>query len=190
MALAEFLAELDHLSRDALAAFQAAADAAALEAARIEFLGMKSGRLKSAQKGLGAVDKADKPTAGQRFNQLKQQIEAALEAALARVASRAAATADGPRFDPTVPGIRPRLGHLHPLTQTIEELKDLMGRLGFSAVDGPEVEDEWHNFEALNIPPEHPRGTRWIISILPWRAGGSRELGARSRERGVRHRIR
>ena len=48
------------------------------------------------------------------------------------------------------------MGHLHPLTQTIEELKDLMGRLGFSAVDGPEVEDEWHNFEALNIPPEHP----------------------------------
>ena len=156
MALAEFLAELDQLSRDALAAFQAAHDSPALEAARIEFLGMKSGRLKSAQKGLGAVDKADKPTAGQQFNQLKQQIEAALEAALARVASRAAASADGPRFDPTVPGIRPRVGHLHPLTQTIEELKDLMGRLGFSAVDGPEVEDEWHNFEALNIPPEHP----------------------------------
>jgi len=156
MALAEFLAELDHLGRDALAAFQEARDAAALEAARIEFLGMKSGRLRSAQKGLAAVDKADKPVAGQRFNQLKQQIEAALEAALARLASRAETFADGPRFDPTVPGVRPRLGHLHPLTQTIEELKDLMGRLGFSAVDGPEVEDEWHNFEALNIPPEHP----------------------------------
>jgi len=156
MALAEYLAELDQLSRDALAAFQAASDAATLEAARIEFLGMKSGRLKSAQKGLGAVDKADKPTAGQRFNQLKQQIEAALEAAQARLASRAVATAGDPCFDPTEPGIRPRLGHLHPLTQTIEELKDLMGRLGFSAADGPEVEDEWHNFEALNIPPEHP----------------------------------
>ncbi len=78
MLLAEFLAELDQLNRDALAAFQAAGDAAALEAARIEFLGMKSGQLKAAQKGLGAVDKADKPKAGQRFNQLKQQIEAAL----------------------------------------------------------------------------------------------------------------
>ncbi len=77
MALAEFLAELDQLNRDALAAFQAAGDAAALEAARIEFLGMKSGRLKSAQKGLGAVDKADKPAAGKRFNEVKQQIEAA-----------------------------------------------------------------------------------------------------------------
>jgi phenylalanyl-tRNA synthetase alpha chain len=156
MALAEFLAELEQLNRDALAALQAAGDAAALEAARIEFLGMKSGRLKSAQKGLGAVDKADKPRAGQRFNQLKQQIEAALEAAQNRLARGAGAAAEGPCFDPTVPGIRPRLGHLHPLTQTIEELKDLMGRLGFSAVDGPEVEDEWHNFEALNIPAEHP----------------------------------
>ena len=144
------------MNRDALAAFQAAGDAAALEAARIEFLGMKSGRLKAAQKGLGAIDKADKPQAGQRFNQLKQQIEAALEAAQARAGRRCGATAAGPRFDPTVPGIRPRLGHLHPLTQTIEELKDLMGRLGFTAVDGPEVEDEWHNFEALNIPLEHP----------------------------------
>ena len=89
MALAEFLAELDQLDRDALAAFQAAGDAAAVEAARIEFLGMKSGRLKAAQKGLGAVDKADKPAAGQRFNQLKQQIEAALEAAQARLAGGA-----------------------------------------------------------------------------------------------------
>jgi phenylalanyl-tRNA synthetase alpha chain len=156
MALAEFLAELDQLGCEALSAFQAAGDAAALEAARIEFVGMKSGRLKSAQKGLGAVDKADKPQAGQRFNQLKQQVEAALAAAQARLADHAGASADGPRSDPTVPGTRLRLGHLHPLTQTIEELKDLMGRLGFSAVDGPEVEDEWHNFEALNIPPEHP----------------------------------
>ena len=156
MPLAEFLADLDQLCREAQAAFDAAADAAALEAARIEFLGMKSGRIKAAQKGLGSIDKADKPTAGQRFNEVKQHLDAAFEAAQARLASGAQTSAAGPRFDPTVPGIRPRLGHLHPLTQTIEELKDLMGRLGFSAVDGPEVEDEWHNFEALNIPAEHP----------------------------------
>ncbi len=55
-----------------------------------------------------------------------------------------------------MPGVRPRLGHLHPITQTIDELKEIMGRLGFSVADGPEVEDPWHNFEALNIPPEHP----------------------------------
>jgi len=55
-----------------------------------------------------------------------------------------------------VPGRRPRLGHVHPITQTIEEMKDIMGRLGFTVAEGPEVEDVWHNFEALNIPPEHP----------------------------------
>jgi phenylalanyl-tRNA synthetase alpha chain len=64
--------------------------------------------------------------------------------------------ADTPQSDPTVPGIRLRLGRLHPVTQTIDELKEIMGRLGFTAVDGPEVEDAWHNFEALNIPAAHP----------------------------------
>ena len=61
-----------------------------------------------------------------------------------------------PQFDPTLPGTPLRVGRLHPITQTIEELKDIMGRLGFSVAEGREVEDEWHNFEALNIPPEHP----------------------------------
>ena len=55
-----------------------------------------------------------------------------------------------------MPGVRLRLGRLHPVTQTIDELKEIMGRLGFTAADGPEVEDAWHNFEALNIPPAHP----------------------------------
>src|SRR6185436_7289964 len=61
-----------------------------------------------------------------------------------------------PTFDGTLPGRQTRLGKLHPITQTIEELKDIMGRLGFSTADGPEIEDEFHNFEALNIPREHP----------------------------------
>jgi phenylalanyl-tRNA synthetase alpha chain len=156
MPLADFLADLDQLCREAQAAFDAAGDAATLEAVRIDFLGMKSGRIKTAQKGLGTIDKADKPRAGQRFNEVKQHIDAAFEAAQARLGSGAATTAAGPRFDPTVPGVRPCVGHLHPLTQTIEGLKDLMGRLGFSVADGPEVEDEWHNFDALNIPAEHP----------------------------------
>ena len=87
MALADFLSELDCLARDATAAFAAAGDAAALEAARVEFLGAKSGRLKAVQKGLGPVDKADKPAAGKRFNEVKQAIEAAHEAAVERLAS-------------------------------------------------------------------------------------------------------
>ena len=89
MALAEFLKELDDLVREATAALAAAGDAEAVEAARIQFLGAKSGRLKAVQKGLGAVEKAEKPAAGVRFNAVKQQIEAALEEARGRLAAQA-----------------------------------------------------------------------------------------------------
>ena len=160
MALAEFLADLERLLADAETAFAGAADAPALEAARIEFLGAKSGRLKDVQKGLGGVDKADKPAAGKRFNEIKGALDTAFIAAQERVAQAGAAGGDsdaaGSHFDPTLPGRPLRLGHLHPITQTIEHLKEIMGRLGFTAAGGPEVEDEWHNFQALNIPPAHP----------------------------------
>ncbi len=158
MTLDEFLQQLDDLATAATEAFAAAADAASLEATRVDFVGAKSGRLKTAQKGLGAVDPADRPQAGKHFNEVKARIEAAFENASERLAAKGA-TAVGPAaelFDPTLPGNRPRLGHLHPITQTIEELKDIMGRLGFSVADGPEIEDEHHNFEALNIPDDHP----------------------------------
>lgn len=155
MALSDLLTELETLATDAGAALAAAADAAALEAARIEFLGAKSGRLKNAQQSLGKVDKADKPAAGKRFNEVKQQIEAAFQAAQERVASTSVKAADD-GFDVTVPGAPVKLGKLHPITQTIAELKEIMGRLGFTVEEGPEIEDEWHNFEALNIPLAHP----------------------------------
>jgi phenylalanyl-tRNA synthetase alpha chain len=153
--LAEFLSELDALEGAARTSFGAAADAAALEAARIEYLGAKAGRVKDAQQGLGKVDKADKPAAGKRFNEVKQAVEAAFAAAQEALASKAKPQAVA-AFDPTLPGKPVRLGRLHPITQTIAEMKDIMGRLGFSAVEGPEIEDEWHNFEALNIPKSHP----------------------------------
>ncbi len=159
MPLQDFLDALDRLAGEAQAAFQSARQsgaAEALEAARVEFLGAKSGRLKTVQKGLGKVDKADKPAAGKRFNEVKQQIEAAFEAAKDGVSVAKGQAGKGVGFDPTVPGVRPVLGHLHPLTQTIEHLKDIMGRLGFTVADGPEIEDDWHNFEALNIPSAHP----------------------------------
>jgi len=158
MALAEFLKQLDELVTAATAAFDAAADEASLETARVEFVGAKKGRMKAIQKLMGAVDAAERPAAGKRLNDVKAQIEAAFAAAQGRLG-----TADSPRhtgpitqFDPTLPGRQRRLGRLHPITQTIEELKGIMGRLGFSVADGPEIEDEWHNFEALNIPLEHP----------------------------------
>lgn len=156
MTLADFLAELDQLQSTALAAFDAADDDSAIEAARIEFLGAKSGCLKTVQKKLGAIAPADKPAAGKRFNELKQAIEKAFQAGQQRAAGKSTASTAAAEFDPTLPGRRPRLGHVHPITQTIENLKEIMGRLGFTVADGPEVEDEWHNFEALNIPAEHP----------------------------------
>jgi phenylalanyl-tRNA synthetase alpha chain len=153
---AQFLADLDALLAEASAAFSAAADGEALEAARIEFLGAAKGRLKAVQKGLGTVAKEDKPAAGKRLNEVKEAIETAFTSAKDRLESAGPAAAGGARFDPTLPGRPLRVGRLHPISQTIDELKDIMGRLGFTPAEGPEIEDERHNFEALNIPLEHP----------------------------------
>ena len=155
MALEDFLASLDQIAQRAEAAFAEAADADALEAVRIELLGAKGGQLRAVQKGLGSVDKADKPVAGKRFNEVKTQVEALFAEAQKRLTSGAESTG-GEAFDPTEPGKPLRLGRLHPITQTICAMKEIMGRLGFSAVEGPEIEDDWHNFEALNIPRTHP----------------------------------
>jgi phenylalanyl-tRNA synthetase alpha chain len=156
MSLEAFICELDQLMASATTALTAAADQGALEAARIEFLGAKSGKLKAAQKQLGTVPGPDKPVAGKKFNETKTAIEQAFDAAQERLASAPAKAKDGAQFDITLPGTPLRIGRRHPITQTIAELKDIMGRLGFTAVDGPEIEDEYHNFEALNIPEIHP----------------------------------
>ncbi len=151
--LESFLAELDRLRADSEAAVAAARDAAAVEAARVEFAGAKSGRLKAIQKALGGLAAADKPAGGRHFNEAKAAVTELLAAAQARLAVAAAA---GPPIDVTLPGSAVPLGHLHPITQTIRRVQEIMGRLGFESVDGPEVEDQWHNFEALAIPAEHP----------------------------------
>lgn len=155
MALQEFVAELENLSTSASQAFDNACSNDELEEFRVEFLGAKNGKLKSAQKLMGQVPKSDKPNAGQKLNEIKKAIQESFEAAKARLAEKTEDEID-PTFDPSLPGTAYRLGRIHPITQTIEELKDIMGRLGFSVAEGPEVEDDWHNFEALNIPPEHP----------------------------------
>ncbi|HCK42637.1 MAG: phenylalanine--tRNA ligase subunit alpha [Planctomycetaceae bacterium] len=154
MALADFLASLDKLVEQAQSAFAAADSEDALEDVRVDFLGAKAGLLRKVQKGLGAVDKSDKPVAGKRFNEVKLSVEAAFEKAQQKLADGGSQA--GEAFDVTVPGQPVRIGHLHPITQTICEMKDIMGRLGFTAVEGPEIEDDWHNFEALNIPLSHP----------------------------------
>jgi phenylalanyl-tRNA synthetase alpha chain len=153
VSLEAFLAEIERLRADAVAALDAAGDDAAFEKARVEFLGAKSGRLKAIQKLLGALAAADRPAGGKHFNDAKQAITAALEAAQGRVAGSGT---EVEAIDVTLPGDPVRLGHLHPITQTIRRVQEIMSRLGFESVDGPEIEDQWHNFEALAIGAEHP----------------------------------
>jgi phenylalanyl-tRNA synthetase alpha chain len=150
---AEALAELDALEAAGRSAFEGAKSASEIESARVEFLGLKQGRIKSAQERLKTLDPSAKRAYGQRFNAVKGALEAAHEAAKARAESPEA-VASG--LDVTLPGTRPTLGHRHPLTQTADELIDIFGRFGFAVARGPEVEDVRHNFDALNIPPVHP----------------------------------
>jgi phenylalanyl-tRNA synthetase alpha chain len=152
--LEAFLAELDRLRSEAAAAIETAADDAALEAARVEFAGARSGRIKAVQKLLGGIPPADKPAAGKHFNDTKAAVAAVLEAARERLA--AATAEEAAAIDVTLPGEAVPLGRFHPITQTIRQVQEIMGQLGFESVDGPEVEDQWHNFEALAISPEHP----------------------------------
>jgi len=147
------LLDLDQLEADAARAFESAATPDAVEAARVEYLGQKQGRLKSAQERLRTLEPSVKRAYGQRFNGVKRALEAAFEAARARV-ERRGAVAEG--IDVTLPGVAPRLGHRHPLSQTADELIDIFARFGFAVARGPEVEDIHHNFDALNIPPVHP----------------------------------
>jgi phenylalanyl-tRNA synthetase alpha chain len=147
------IAALTEYEQAALAAIAAASGPEALEEARVEFLGRKKGRLRDLQALLGKVTADERPLVGKRFNDVKTKVEGALEARQQELSRpKAALTA----IDITLPGTPLKLGRLHPLTQTMEEFKDIMGRFGFSVADGPEIEDERHNFEALNIPLDHP----------------------------------
>jgi phenylalanyl-tRNA synthetase alpha chain len=148
------LASMAEYETAALAAIGSATTAADLEAVRIDFLGKKKGRLKDLQSVLGQVSPEERPVIGKKFNDVKERVSAQLEARQAELSTGAARKVE--HFDITLPGVPLRLGHRHPISQTIDEFREIMARLGFSLADGPEIEDEHHNFEALNIPPEHP----------------------------------
>jgi phenylalanyl-tRNA synthetase alpha chain len=141
------------------AAFQqrlaAATDAAALEQVRIEFLGRSQGKIQDLMTRLGQLPKDQKPAFGKAVNVLKKEAQAEFEAARARIETAGAAAAK-PHIDVTMPGKRPNIGRLHPITRARNEMVDIFGQLGFTVAEGPEIEDEWHNFTALNMPPEHP----------------------------------
>ena len=146
-------AQIAEYEQSALAAIAGADDADGLEAVRIEYLGKKKGRLKDLQKLLGKATPEERPALGKRFNDSKTRVDSALGARLDELAKPQAAVSG---IDLTLPGTPLRRGKRHPLTQTMDEFRSIMGRLGFAVVDGPEIEDERHNFEALNIPAIHP----------------------------------
>lgn len=149
----DLLQQYEDFANAALATLAAAKDAGAVEAARVEFLGKKSGRIKALQDLLGKATPDQRPALGAKFNEVRQRVTAALEARQAELAKpKVALTA----IDISLPGERVRLGRRHPLTQTMDEFRDIIGRMGFTVAYGPELEDEWHNFEALNIPLDHP----------------------------------
>jgi phenylalanyl-tRNA synthetase alpha chain len=150
------LADLTALTHEALAAVAACGDLAALEDARVRWLG-KKGRLTEQLKALGTLPEAERPAAGARINEAKEQVQAAIEArraALERadIERRLAAG----RIDVTLPGRGEEPGGLHPVTQARLRIESLFRRAGFEVASGPEIEDDFHNFEALNIPPNHP----------------------------------
>lgn len=131
----------------------AAASEAELRAVRDRYLARKGGLVSGLLKSLGSAPPEDRPRLGQLANALKQEIEQELETRLAA----AAATKRPTGFvDVTLPGRRPAIGHRHPLTILREQIEHIFTRMGFLVIEGPELEDDYHNFEALNMPPEHP----------------------------------
>ena len=155
--MSDLLRPVEKLREEALQAFAAADTPDALESTRVEFLSRK-GRLKTLQKELfqQASTPDEKKAVGAAFNPAQHAIQEAFEArkqALAAVSTPAASS--GPQPDLTRPGLRPARGSLHPLTQTIRDVSAIFRSMGFTIEDGPEIEDSFHSFDALNIPEGH-----------------------------------
>ena len=148
--------DLEQLRNELLSAVAAAADPAALDAVRVSALGRK-GRITELMKGLGGLDAEARRTAGQALNAVKTAVSDAIDARKQTLdAAVLEARLVGESIDVTLP-VRPeRQGLLHPISQTIDEVIAIMGEMGFAVAEGPEIEDDFHNFGALNIPPEHP----------------------------------
>jgi len=147
---------LDDLKNEATAAIASAVDVAALEKLRVELLG-KKGRVTDLLKSLGQLDAAERPKAGAEINALKQILNNEISDRKQVLQSAAIhEELERERVDVTLPGRVELMGSLHPITRTIERMADFFSRLGFQVVEGPEIEDDYHNFEALNIPAHHP----------------------------------
>jgi len=157
---------IQELASRSLARIAAATTAEALEAVRVEAVGRK-GALAEISKGMGKLSPEERKRIGQVLNAAKQQVETALDARKQEFDEAALrARLDAEWVDFTVPAPGPRRGHLHLITRIQRELEELFISLGFAVLDGPEVETEYYNFDALNIPPDHPardmQDTFWL----------------------------
>ena len=147
------LTDIVRLARDELSA---AADAVTLDEVRVRYLG-KQGVLTRERKQLGKLPADQRPEAGKRINEALESVQQALEARRAAIAAEQLdARLRHERLDVTLPGRGQHAGGLHPITRTLERIEEFFGQVGFEIATGPEVETEYHNFEALNIPGHHP----------------------------------
>ena len=147
---------LENIKAEAVVAIEAASDIAALEELRVSYLG-KRGALTGLLKNLGQLSAEERPKAGAEITAVKQQLNEQLNARKASLQGAAlAAQLAEEAIDVTLPGRRAETGSLHPITRTIQRMETFFYSMGFEVVEGPEIEDDYHNFEALNIPAHHP----------------------------------
>ncbi|HID45400.1 MAG TPA: phenylalanine--tRNA ligase subunit alpha [Chromatiaceae bacterium] len=148
--------DLQQLTEQALAAVQDASDLRALDEVRVAYLG-KSGLFTEQLKQLGKLSKEERPKAGQAINKAKQTLQKAIEARKTALEQAALeARLEKERIDVTLPGRGMDKGGLHPVTRTMARIEEIFASAGFKVAEGPEIEDDYHNFEALNIPAHHP----------------------------------
>ncbi len=151
--MAGFLDQIEPLKHTALAELQAAPDLAALEQTKGAWTG-PHGKFTALMKQLGTLSKEEKPAAGKLINAAKVELEAALVSRREQLELKAALPKEPTDF--TLPGRRRALGKLHPLTQVTDDIVRAFRKIGFAVADGPEIEDEYHCFDALNTPADHP----------------------------------
>ncbi|MBM3482121.1 MAG: phenylalanine--tRNA ligase subunit alpha [Alphaproteobacteria bacterium] len=168
--------EVEALRAELLSAVSGASDLAALEDARVNALGRK-GRLTERMKSLGALELEARKAMGARLNVLRDELNEALAARKTALSSaELEARLASERIDITLP-VRPeREGRIHPISQVIEELVAIFADMGFTVAEGPDIEDDFHNFTALNMPPDHPARQMHDTFYLPPDANGERKV--------------
>ncbi|MCY3820519.1 MAG: phenylalanine--tRNA ligase subunit alpha [Gammaproteobacteria bacterium] len=158
--------DVDDIRAEALSAVDSASDPGTLDDVRVRYLGRK-GRLTLLVRSLRSLDPSERPAAGARINAAKETVSEAIDARLAALTTEQLARAlDEEVVDVTLPGRRQSTGSLHPVTQTLRRIEDIFLGAGYEVVTGPEIEDDYHNFEALNLPEHHPARTMWDTFYL------------------------